>query len=82
MTIGKGTEYNSKYGWSSPLSGKSICGAISATADNNPAGEIRVVIVRNGNDMDNYELTKLSNAWSNHTFFQTPLDITAGDRIK
>ena len=40
-----------------------------------------VCIVHNGSDKTDYEIIKATNSWSNHTTFQTPFDIKAGDRI-
>ena len=60
-SFGDRTERNSKYGWPSPVSGKTICGSISASAGNNQAFEIHVISIGNGNDMPNYEFVKPNN---------------------
>ena len=80
-SFGDGSENNSNYGWPSPADGKIIRGSICGFSGSNQAVEIIVCLVHNGSDKADYEIVKEANSPSNHTTFQTSLDIKAGDRI-
>ena len=80
-SFGDGSENNSNYGWPSPANGKIIRGSICGCSGSNQAAEIIVCLVHNGSDKTDYEITKPANSPSSYTFFRTPLDIKAGDRI-
>ena len=80
-SFGNGTENNSRYGWPSPVDGKTVRGSICRCSGSSQAAEIIVCTVHNGSDQTHYEIIKAPNSWFSHTTFQTPLVIKAGDRI-
>ena len=82
FSFGNGSENNKQYGWPSPVDGKIVRGrSICACAGNQQASEVIVRLVLNGVDRGNVEIIKPVDSWSNHTVFQNPIVIKAGDRI-
>ena len=81
-SFGDGGENNPRYGWPCPSNGRILCGAISATADNNAPGEMKVAIVVNAFEAGSaYIITKGNNQYSSHSAFSTPLELQATDRV-
>jgi len=54
---------NSQYGWPSPVAGKIVSASLCAAACNNTVGEVKVILVVNGTNRNNYEINKANNVW-------------------
>ena len=80
-SFGNGTDANNNYGFAMPANGKIISCSICAAAAASKAGQITASLLINGTQNTNYQIVKPSNVYSSASNFQTPLNLSAGDRI-
>ena len=74
-------EVHRRIGFTMLASGRVLRMGLSATTSSGPSGEISIVIAVNGVVYVNYIIIKPDNQYSSTTTFQTPLEVSEGDRI-
>ena len=70
-----------RIGYTMLASGRVLRMGLSATTSSGPPGESRIVIVVNGVVNAAYAVIKPNNQYSGTNTFQTPLEVSEGDRI-
>ena len=78
---GRDGESHRQIGYTMLASGRVLRMGLSATTSSGPSNESRIVIAVNGVVYANYTVIKPTNQYSGTTTFQTPLEVSEGDRI-
>lgn len=80
-SFGNGTDDDINFGLCIPVTGKITKATLSSTTSSEPSGEMKVNILINGTEETGHQIKKKNGNYSDTTIFQTPLDISEGDRI-